>query len=256
MSSQVVDQELEPYGAAPDAPLLQKPLTVLVVDDHILILSAIRQILAAEPEIQHIILCQDYTEAEEKTASLHPDIIWLDMHTECRKSIVEIGRLRELSPHSRIMALADVEDEKEAFAAIMAGAQGYRSKQDVDPCEIMAIIRVLCRGEFALRPGLAASVFQHLRCAAMPALGSERELGYHPLLLSEGAEGLSQLTTRECEILQLISQGYRDRSIAKRLYITEKTVQKHVQNILSKLCVRNRTEAAYMIHCRLLMSKG
>ncbi len=253
MSYQVADQELEPYGLDPDASTIQKSLRVLVVDDHILIRSAIRQILAAEPEIQHIVLCQDYTEAEEKTANLHPDIIWLDMHTECRKSIVEIGRLQTLSPHSRIMALADVENEKEAFAAIMAGAQGYRSKQDIDPCEIMAIIRALCRGEFALRPRLAASVFQHMRSAAMPALGAERELGYHPLLLNGDGEGLAQLTTREREILQLISQGYRDRSIAERLYIAEKTVQKHVQSILSKLCVQNRTEAAYIVHLRMRM---
>jgi DNA-binding NarL/FixJ family response regulator len=82
----------------------------------------------------------------------------------------------------------------------------------------------------------------------MPVWGSERELSTRTLLGNEEFTGLIQLTTREREILQLVSQGYRDRAIAKGLHISEKTVQKHVQSVLSKLGVQNRTEAAYLIH--------
>jgi DNA-binding NarL/FixJ family response regulator len=144
--------------------------------------------------------------------------------------------------------LADVEDEQEAFAAIMAGAQGYLSKQDVDMEDIMAIILGTYRGEFVLRPELLTRLMQRLRTAAMPLWGSESGSGNHVLLRKREFNGLAHLTTREREILQLISQGYRDRGIAEGLQISEKTVQKHVQSILSKLGAQNRTEAAYLIH--------
>lgn len=248
-----IDQELEPYVLDPNTSKFQKSLIVLVVDDHAIIRSAISQTLAAESGIESVILSRDYTEAEEKTAKLSPHIIWLDMHIERSNSIVEIGRLQKLSPVSRIMALADVEDEKEAFAAIMAGAQGYRSKQDVDPGEIMAIIHMLCRGEFVLRPGLAATIFQHLRSAAMFALGPLRDPNHLLYMPDQKSDKFSRLTLREREILPLISLGHRDRYIAERLSISEKTVQKHVQSILSKIGVRNRTEAAYFVHYSKLM---
>jgi two-component system, NarL family, response regulator DevR len=226
-----------------------KPITVLVVDDHVLILSVINQILSLEPEIRQVITVQDYIEAEIQTARLCPDVIWLDMHISHKDSIEEISRLRKLSPQSRIVAVADEENEKEAFAAIMTGAQGYRSKQDVDPGEIMSIIRMVCRGEFVLRPLLMTRLMLRLRDAAIPLWDSENGPGHHALLHNNEFNGLATLTTREREILQLISQGYRDRDIAQGLHISEKTVQKHVQSILSKLGAQNRTEAAYyLIH--------
>jgi DNA-binding NarL/FixJ family response regulator len=129
----------------------------------------------------------------------------------------------------------------------MAGAQGYRSKQDLDETEVMAAINMILRGEFVLRPLLAAQVVHRLRSAALPLWGSENEHGSHPLMRNTEFNGLVHLTSREREVLQLISQGYRDRDIAEGLHISEKTVQKHVQSILSKLGAQNRTEAAYLI---------
>jgi DNA-binding NarL/FixJ family response regulator len=223
-------------------------ITVLIVDDHILIRQAISHILLSQPEIERVMTAQDYAEAREQTTKLQPDIIWLDMHVNHSNSITEIGRLRKLSPSSRIIVLADQEDEQEAFAAIMAGAQGYRSKQDLDEDEVMAAIRMICRGEFVLRPLLAAHVVHRLRSAALPLWGSENNHGSHPLMRDTEFNGLAHLTAREREVLQLISQGYRDRDIAEGLHISEKTVQKHVQSILNKLGAQNRTEAAYLIH--------
>ena len=107
---------------------------------------------------------------------------------------------------------------------------------------------MLCRGEFVLRPALATHLMQRLRAAAMPLWGSENGSNHRPLLRNADLNRLAQLTAREREILQLISQGYRDRNIAGGLHIAEKTVQKHVQGILSKLGAQNRTEAAYFVH--------
>lgn len=229
----------------------KRPVSVLVVDDHALIRAAISQALTPQSEVKLVAAAQDYVEAEALTAKLHPDVIWLDMHVSQGDSIAEIHRLRKLSPDSCIMALADVEDEQEGFAAIMAGAQGYRSKQDVDLDDIMAMIQAICRGEFVLRPELLTRLMRRLRTAAMPLWGSENGAGNRVLVRSRNLNQLTYLTAREREILQLISQGYRDRDIAQGLQISEKTVQKHVQRILSKLGVQNRTEAAYLIHQQL-----
>ena len=155
--------------------------------------------------------------------------------------LAELGRLRKLAPASGIMALTDVEDEQEAFAAIMAGAQGYRSQQDIDPGEIMTMIQMLGRGEFVLRPMLLAHLLEHLRDAAIRPLGtSQNQPDALGLLHNVEPKKLAELTTRGREVLQLINQGFRNRDIAKRLHISEKTVHKHIQSILSKLGVKNR----------------
>jgi len=225
-------------------------ISVLVVDDHALVRAAISQVLSSQPDVKCVVSVSNYVDAEAEAVQLQPDIIWLDMHTTHGDSIAEIRRLRKLAPNSRIIALADIEDEQEAFAAIMTGAHGYRSKQDVDPGEIMSMLQMVCRGELAMRPALLTRLVQRLRVAAMPLWGAEDSSGNRTLLRNAEYNGISQLTTREREILQLISQGYRDRDIAGGLHISEKTVQKHVQSILSKLGARNRTEAAYLIHHR------
>lgn len=226
-------------------------MTVLVVDIHSLVRATISQVLTSQPAIKLVITAQNYAEAEKQTAQLFPDIIWLEMNIGHSDDIAEIRRLKKLSPASRIVAIADEKDEQEAFAAIMAGAQGYRSKQDIDPDEIVSMIQRLCHDEFVLSPGLLTRLMQRLRAAALPLWGSQNQFVNHPLVRSTKFDGLADLTTREREILQLISQGVRDRDIAKRLHISEKTVQKHVQSILSKLHAQNRTEAGYLIHRRV-----
>src|SRR5712692_1715409 len=148
MSHILPDQESESNFLDNSIPILpMRSITVLVVDDHALVRAAISQVLSSQPEIKHVVAVQDYPKAEEQVAKLYPDIILLDMHIARSDSIAEIRRLRKLSPDSRIMALADIKDEQEAFAAIMAGAQGYLSKEDVDPDDIMTMIQMLYRDE-------------------------------------------------------------------------------------------------------------
>jgi two-component system response regulator DevR len=252
MDYQLLDQKsVESLVTVENTLSLVGPVSVLVVDDHALIRVAISQVLTPQPEVKLVVTAQDYAGAEEQAAKIFPDIIWLDMRIANADGIAEIRRLRKISPDSRIIALADIEDEQEAFAVIMAGAQGYRSKQDVDPGEIMSMIQMLCQGEFVLRPVLLTHLLQRLRAEALPLWNFEGGSSRRGLLRDVEYNGLSQLTTREREVLQLISQGYRDRDIADGLRISEKTVQKHVQSILSKLGAHNRTEAAYFIHRRM-----
>ena len=227
--------------------LQQNSVSVLVIDDHALVRAAIEQALTPRPEFKDVVMTRNYVEAEANVGRVHPDIICLDMQIDQCDSIAEIPRLRKLYPDSRILALTDVEDEQEAFAAIMSGAQGYRSKQEVDPDELIEMIHALCRDELVLRPVLLTHLVQRLRDVAMPLWGSENSLSYRAIRNNTEFNGLAHLTTREREILQLISQGYRDRDIAEGLHISEKTVQKHVQSILGKLGAQNRTEAAYLV---------
>ncbi len=180
---------------------LLKPTTVLIVDDHALVRSAISQELISQSEVECVLTAQDYTEAEAQITRAPPDIIWLDLHMARSESIAEISRMRRLVPAAHIMALADVEDEQEALDAIMAGAQGYRSQQDVDLAEIMTIIHQLCRGEFVLRPELLTRLMQRLRAATLPLWESENGSGRRPSLFAAASKGLAQLTLRELEIL-------------------------------------------------------
>jgi len=169
------------------APL--RHITVMVVDDHPLIRSAISQALTPQPEVKLVVTVQNYTEAEAQVAQLQPDTIWLDMHIAHGDGIAEIPRLKKLYPGSHIIALADVEDEQEAFAAIMAGAQGYLSKQDVDPGDLMTMIQMLCHDEFVLRPVLLTRLMQRLRAAALPLWGTERGSGYRASRATRHSEG-------------------------------------------------------------------
>jgi DNA-binding NarL/FixJ family response regulator len=245
-----VTQAAESSTLKTEIPISPGTMTVLIVDDHALVRAAISQVLSSQPEVKLVVVASNYVDAENKAVHLQPDIIWLDMHIARSDSIGAIQRLHKLVPDSRIIALADDENEQEAFAAIMTGAHGYLSKQDVDPEDIMSMLKIVCRGELALRPLLLTRLVHRLRDAAMPLWGSETGAGNRTLLRNVEYDGISQLTVREREILQLISQGYRDRDIAEGLHISEKTVQKHVQSILSKLGAQNRTEAAYLIHHR------
>src|SRR5215470_13226449 len=183
---------------AADLPVM--PVTVLVVDDHTLVRAAISQALSSRAEVKLVVTAQYYVEAEAHSVRLHPEIIFLDMQIAHCDGIAEISRLRKLSPDSRILALTDVEDEQEAFAAIMTGAQGYRSKQEVDPGELVEMIHALCRDELVLRPVLLTHLVQRLRAVALPLWGSENSLSYRTLRDHAEFNGLAHLTTREREI--------------------------------------------------------
>lgn len=254
MTHLTLDRETEnAFLEASSSKVPLRHIKVMIVDDHPLICSAISQALTPQPEVKLVVTVQNYTEAEAQVAQLQPDTIWLDMHIARGDGIAEIHRLKKLYPGSHVVALADTEDEQEAFAAIMAGAQGYLSKQDVDPGDLLTMTLMLCRDEFVLRPALLTRLMQRLRAAALPLWGTERGSGYHARQSNATLKGLAELTLREREVLQLISQGYRDRDIAEGLHISEKTVQKHVQGILSKLGVQNRTEAAYFVHSQSVL---
>ena len=150
--------------------MLVTNLTILVVDAHAPSRMAISQALTSQPAIKLVATAQNYSVAEKQTAQLSPDIIWLDLNIGQPVGIAEIHRLKKLSAASRIMAITAKEDEQEAFAAIIAGAQGYRSQASIDGVQLISSIQILCRGEFALRPELLTRMMQRLRAAALSGI--------------------------------------------------------------------------------------
>lgn len=147
--------------------MLVTNLTILVVDAHAPSRMAISQALTSQPAIKLVATAQNYSVAEKQTAQLSPDIIWLDLNTGQPDGIAEIHRLKKLSAGSRIMAITAKEDEQEAFAAIVAGAQGYLSQARIDPVQLISSIQMLCRDEFVLPPKLRVRLLQRLRAAAL-----------------------------------------------------------------------------------------
>jgi len=150
--------------------MLVTNLTVLVVDTHARSRTATSRALTSQPAIKLVVKAQNYTIAEKYTAQLSPDIIWFKLKAGQSDSIAEIYRLKKLSPTSHIMAITAKEDEQEAFAAIIAGAQGYGLLTSNDPDQLIPSIQMLCRGEFALPPNLRMSLMQRLRAAALSGL--------------------------------------------------------------------------------------
>ena len=147
--------------------MLVTNITVLVIDAHTHMRTAISQALIPQAAIKLVVTAQDYTEAEKQTAQLFPDIIWLEINIGRTDSIAEIQRLKQLSPASHIMVITNQEDEQEAYAAILAGAQGYHSQEHLDPEKIMSWIQMLYRDEFVLRPALLMRLMKRLRAAVL-----------------------------------------------------------------------------------------
>jgi DNA-binding NarL/FixJ family response regulator len=208
-------------------------VTILVVDARNHVRTAIVYALASQSEPKLVVTAQNYAEAEEQAAQLCPDIVWLEMNIGQADGIAEIRRLKNLSPNSRILAIADEEEEQEAFAAIMAGAQGYRSLGAIDPGEIASLVQVLTRDEYILHPGLLLHLMRRLRATALGESG--KDPGSSAIQFGWEFNKLALLTARERQIFQSIGQGQSESDIAGSLHISQKSVRRHVRSILNKL---------------------
>lgn len=141
-------------------------ITILVVDAQAHTGATISQVLNSHPAIR-LVVTHNYAEAEKQTAQLLPTIIWLQMDSDHAGGIAEILQLKKLSPASRIIVIVLEEDEQQAFAAIMAGSQGYCRIQEIEQVGVDFIIQMLSRDEFVLRPALLKRLLQRLRATAL-----------------------------------------------------------------------------------------
>jgi NarL family two-component system response regulator LiaR len=198
---------------------------VLIVDDHAIVRRGIRALLATEEGIEVAGEAQDGQEALERVRALRPDVILLDLLMPRMDGIEVTRRVIAEDPQARILVLTSFAVDDKVFPAIKAGALGYLLK-DTGPRELVRAIRQVHRGESSLSPTIARKVLQEL---SRP---------------SDGPLTPEPLTEREVEVLQVVAKGKSNQEIAAELMISEATVRTHVSNILGKLHLASRTQAA------------
>jgi DNA-binding NarL/FixJ family response regulator len=200
--------------------------TVMVVDDHELFRGGLVGLLE-ERGIRVVAEAAMAQEAIEMVDERNPDVILMDLNMPGMSGVEALQRLTAIAPLKRVVVITVMADEESVMDALLAGACGYVLKdQPID--QIVESIRAAARGESLLSPRIASRLVRRLR--------EPEDTDSH------GTD--PQLTARELEVLQLVAQGVDNQEIAKSLYLSEHTVKNHVSNILLKLQVENRLQAA------------
>jgi NarL family two-component system response regulator LiaR len=200
-------------------------IRILIADDHAIVREGLRTLIAAKPGLELVGEAADGNEAVLLARTVEPDVILLDMMMPHKDGLAAIEEIKAESPEARILVLTSFSDDEKVFAAIKAGALGYLLK-DSSPQQLIQAIQDVHQGRSSLHPTIALKLI--------------RELNQPPNLPPTD----DPLTERELETLRLVAQGLTNQEIAEKLSISERTVGKHVSNILEKLHLANRTQAA------------
>jgi len=201
------------------------PIRVLIVDDHMMVREGIKSFLHQFADITVVGESQNGIEAVEKVRELDPDVVLMDLVMPGMDGVEASRRIKLQTPRARILALTSFSTDDLVFPALKAGAVGYLLK-DADPMDLVRSIRQVHRGESSLHPTIARKVLDGFYGTADPHMKPE------------------SLTERESEVLQLITRGLTNQQIAKKLTVSQATVRTHVSNILAKLHMANRVQAA------------
>jgi DNA-binding NarL/FixJ family response regulator len=207
------------------------PIRVLLVDDHAMVRRGLRDFLELHDDIQIVGEAADGAAAIELATALRPDVVVMDLMMPRVDGIEATARIRADLPAVEVVALTSFVEDARVLAAIEAGASGFLLK-DAEADELAAAIRAADAGEVHLDPAIAGIVARHLR------------VGSGNGLKGGSGDGLANLTARERDVLARLAQGLSNRAIAETLGITERTARTHVSNVLAKLGLASRTQAA------------
>lgn len=206
---------------------MSEPITILIVDDHQMVRQGVRAFLETQPDLQVVAEAQSGDEAVQMIIEHVPDVVLMDLVLPGGMDGVEATRqVKNASPHTQVVVLTSYHEDEHIFPAIRAGALSYILK-DIGPQELGEAVRKAAQGEAVLHPRVAVRVIQEVQGARHERLNP-----------------FTELTDRELEVLRLIADGLSNAEIAERLVISEKTVKGHVSNILGKLHLADRTQAA------------
>lgn len=196
-------------------------MRVAVVDDHPLVWQGIKAVLAAEPDMEPIGYASNGREAERLIEEQNPDVVLMDMRLPGESGIDIIKRIKPKAPAARFVILTTYAERQDVNAAISMGVDGYVLKEAL-PEEMLAALRLVAQG----RPYFDPAIMQLM------------------ITSQQRNDELSELTEREQDVLRELAKGLSNKEIAKELFVTEYTVKKHVSGILSKLGLKDRTQAA------------
>ncbi len=203
-------------------------ITVLLVDDHAIVRNGVRAVLDLLEDIEVVAEAGGGLEAINQAKTHAPDVVLMDLIMPEMDGIIATRKLKALSPRSQVIVLTSFHEDEHIFPAIQAGALSYLLK-DIDANDLADAIRQAAKGEAVLHPRIAARVVAEI---------SGRR--------SEEINVFSELSERELEVLTLIADGKSNATIAEELFISLKTVKRHVSNILGKLHLVDRTQAAVL----------
>ena len=198
---------------------------VFLVDDHGLLRRGLRDLLESESDLEVVGECEDARSAIARIPAVRPDVVVLDMRLPDGSGIEVCRQVRSLDPSISVLMLTSFDGDDDVLAAIMAGAAGYVLK-DVDSNELLAAVRRVAAGQSILDPAVTARVLQRLRQG--PTVDPE----------------VGRLTEGERRIVLLLAEGLTNRQIATRTRLSEKTVKNYVSDVLTKLNLTSRTQAA------------
>jgi two-component system, NarL family, nitrate/nitrite response regulator NarL len=205
-----------------------KPITVLLVDDHILFREGLTSLLSGRPDIQVVGSAEDGLQAIEMARRLMPDLILMDVQMPHLDGIRATQQIKREMPDVRVVMLTMSEDDQDLFEAVKHGAQGYLLKNTPSD-ELVRFIESVFAGEAPISGLMAAKMLDEFR---------------HPAETTGASLTGEQLTDRELQVLHCVADGLSNREIATALVISENTVKKHLRNILAKLHLQNRVQAA------------
>lgn len=200
-------------------------IRILITDDHAVVREGLQKLISTEPGMEVIGEAADGMEAVEKVRELLPDVVLMDMVMPRMGGLEAIQKIKEENPDAKILVLTSFSDEDTVFPAIKAGALGYLLKNS-SPDILLSAIRDVHKGNSSMSPDIANKLMLEIQRRTNLPLTQE------------------PLTTREMEVLNLVAQGLTNQEIADQLVISEGTVRTHVSNILAKLHLANRTQAA------------
>lgn len=205
------------------------PIRIMLVDDHALFRKGIASLLAAEPGFEVVGEAGDGVQALEQVQELMPDVILMDVNMPRASGPEATRRIMAILPYVKIVMLTVSEDDQDLFEAVRSGAQGYLLKK-IEPKGLFDTLRGVVRGEASISRLMAAKLLgEFSRQGNQQAVPNGRQ---------------TELSIREDEVLGLVAQGRSNKEIAAALTISENTVKNHLKNILGKLHLENRVQAA------------